>query len=354
MKINGKQSLTLLAVMPVLLLVQLSLGINIYYKIKHTEAIERNNNKLDLYLKTNTKYVSFSESAIRGYLLTEDNKYFESYKTDLEEWKKNQACYDSLSEEVTRPEVNEIQALSRQKLAVMAQTMQYYKGLAKDSALNIIKSGQGQLLMDSLRSKSALLRNALSTEVTNGHNGVNQLLFAFFIVIAVMLALSLFFAWYTYRAINSYTNGLEKSVTGLQQANEKIQQINSEFQAAGNSFKQLAFISASDLKLPIELTFSTYRFDNPLASVFPVKGNFCKFVVLSEQPDWLLIKLNQTFHYHGAAIDYVIIKRVDKMPVIKGSSNQLVHFKLVPDITRVRDEGNDIMDFQEEVFALCE
>ena len=251
MKKNSKRSLALLAVMPVLLLVQLGLGISIYQNIRHAAVIEANNNKLDLYIKTNLKYVSFSESAIRGYLLSEDNKYYESYKTDLEEWKKNEVYYDTLPPEVKRDEVKEIQSLSHQKLDVMAMTMQFYKNNEKDSALNLIKAANAQTLMDSVRARSNALRNELSNEFADEHARESKLLYAFLGLIALLLVISLFFAWYSYRTFNQYTKSLEENVANLNDTNQKMLQLNNEFKAANSYLEQLAFISAHDLKSPI-------------------------------------------------------------------------------------------------------
>jgi len=72
----------------VLLVVQLGLGISIFRTTRKAATIERNNNKLDLYVRTNSKYVSYSESAVREYQLTGDIKYYESYKISLDEWKR--------------------------------------------------------------------------------------------------------------------------------------------------------------------------------------------------------------------------------------------------------------------------
>ena len=89
MEMKGKRSLALLLVMPVLLLVELGIGWGIFKNVKETTAIESNVNKLDLYLITNTKCISNSESAQRGYLLTGDLKFYDTYLISIMEWVKN-------------------------------------------------------------------------------------------------------------------------------------------------------------------------------------------------------------------------------------------------------------------------
>ena len=225
-KINGKRSFLLLLVIPVLLFVQLGIGLGIYTKIKRTSLIEANNNKLDLYLRTNTKYISYSESALRGYLITDDRRYYENYKSYLEEWRKNEAYYDSLPPEVKRQELFEIKSISLKKLDVMALTFQLYNAHDKDSASNLVKSGSGQVLMDSLRSKSTSLRTKISDEITGERNGEYQLLYIFFAVVAGLIAFSIILAWVTYKAFNQYTESLEKTVASLEEANEKMLRYN--------------------------------------------------------------------------------------------------------------------------------
>jgi hypothetical protein len=103
----------------------------------------------------------------------------------------------------------------------------------------------------------------------------------------------------------------------------------------------------------IKLSFFSYRHDNSLGIIFPVKGTVAKSVTLSNEKDWLLVKLNQAFRYNSMDIEHVLIKRNDKKQIIPGKTNQLVFFKLVPDMNLIREKDNDKEDFPFEVWALC-
>jgi len=103
----------------------------------------------------------------------------------------------------------------------------------------------------------------------------------------------------------------------------------------------------------LELSFSAYRHDNSLGVIFPVKGKVIKTVSLSGEGDWLLVKLNTAFKHQAMYIQHVLVKRNDKKSIIPGKSNQLVFFKMVPDINLIKDGPNDISDFLLEVWALC-
>ena len=214
---NSKRSLILLMIVPVLLLVQLGIGLGIYISIKRAAVTEANNNKLDLYLRTNTKYISHGESAERAYLLTGAPKYYDLYTFDLYELKKNEAYYDSLPKEIKRSEVRVIQAISRQRLDLMAQTIQYYNNGAKDSAMNLVKDQYGQVMTDSIRAKSTLLRAKISGEFTRQRIREYDLLYLFFAIVAVLIVISLLLSWLSYRAFNQYTNSLEKTIKALEE-----------------------------------------------------------------------------------------------------------------------------------------
>ena len=100
-------------------------------------------------------------------------------------------------------------------------------------------------------------------------------------------------------------------------------------------------------------SFSTYRHDNSLRDVFPLKGVVVKCVNLSREPDWLLVKLEEAFEYLGKTIEHVLIRRNDKEAIVPGKINQLVFFKMVPDISIIQEGENDKTDFPDEVWALC-
>ena len=111
-------------------------------------------------------------------------------------------------------------------------------------------------------------------------------------------------------------------------------------------------LNGSDI-LGRELSFLQYRHDNSLGNIFPIKGKVLKSVTLSGESDWLLVKLNETFEYNTMHIEHVLVKRNDKQPIVPNKINQLVFFKLVPNVKLVKDAENDKTDFPIEVWALC-
>ena len=211
--------------MPVLLLVELGIGWGIFTNVKRTAFIETDINKLNQYLITNTKYISGGESAQRGYLLTGDAKFYDTYIEDIKAWVNNEAYYHTLPATVKRLEVDEIEWMSRQKIADMGLAIQLYNRGDKVSATALVKGGYNALT-DSIRSKSTGLSVETGNAIITRHNREYALIYAFFVVIAVLIVLSLILAWVTYIAFRDYTNNLEKTVQSLETANQTLLQYN--------------------------------------------------------------------------------------------------------------------------------
>ena len=241
----------MLLVVPVLLIVQLGLGIGIFKTARHAVTIERNNNRIDMYVRANSKYISYAENATRNYQLTGDTKYLELYQIALDELKKNENYYDTLPDEIKRSDLKPIQQLSRHRLSVATQLMELCQNNAKDSALALGNSTYTQALIDNARAKTTDYRNQLSNESAVLRAKVFQLIYAFIIVIVSLILISLVFAWFIYKTFNQYTTRLENSVASLEDTNQKMTKLNEGFMAANSYLEQLAYISAHDIKSPI-------------------------------------------------------------------------------------------------------
>ena len=226
MQLNGKRSLALLMVMPVLLLVELGIGWGIFINAQQTARIQSDNNKLDIYLVTNTKYIAAAESAQRGYLFTADIKFYENYIVDIREWAKNEEYYHTLPAAVKHKEVDQIELMSRQKISDMSLSIRRYNQDGKDSSIAIGKSGYSNGLADSIGSKSTRLRYQTGNAILTERNKEYALISAFFTVIAFLIVFSLILAGLTYIAFRDYTRSLEATVKSLEEANETLLKYN--------------------------------------------------------------------------------------------------------------------------------
>jgi len=92
---------------------QFGIGLFIYGNIQSISKSEERDNKIDTYLRTNSKFISNAESAQRGYLLTGIEKYLETYNTDLEEIKKNEEYFNTLPDDVKNADISNIRQVSK-------------------------------------------------------------------------------------------------------------------------------------------------------------------------------------------------------------------------------------------------
>ena len=102
----------------------------------------------------------------------------------------------------------------------------------------------------------------------------------------------------------------------------------------------------------MDVNFFAYRHDNPLRHVFPIKGKVKNEVNLSDEK-WLLVQLSKTIKYQDKDINFAMIKRADKGIISPKKTNQLVHFKMVPEPELITSGLNDISKFPLEIWALC-
>jgi len=101
-----------------------------------------------------------------------------------------------------------------------------------------------------------------------------------------------------------------------------------------------------------DISLSAYKHDNPLIHILPITGKILRYVMLSADNDWLLVKLHKSFTYNGLNIDYVLIKRPIRRDIELKKPNQLVALKLVPDVTQL-DVHQQADFYPLEFWALC-
>jgi CHASE3 domain sensor protein len=223
-KLSHKRLLLLLLITPILLIIELLIGYLIYSNIQSINKEETKNTRLDTYLRTNSKYISYIESAQRGYLLTGDKKFRNIITTSLDEIRKNHEYYDTLPADIKAIDISRIQDLAKKKLDEMTLTLRLSDAGQKDSALAVVNTGIGKVLMDSLRAATTAMRTGFTEQVTMHKKHENYLFSLFLGLIATLFFFNLFLVWYTYRKFLEYTRHLEQTVSSLQDANERMGQ----------------------------------------------------------------------------------------------------------------------------------
>ena len=222
--LSHRNLLLLLFITPILLVIELVIGYVVYTNVQSINEEETKNTRLDTYLRTNSKYISYIESAQRAYLLTGEKKFRETIRTSLDELRKNKEYYDTLPADIKSRDISKIQALSDQKLVEMTHALSLSDSGYRDSALAIVKTGIGKVLMDSLRAATTAMRNGFTEQIASHKKYENYLFSLFLGLIATLFFFNLFLVWYTYRKFLEYTGHLEQTVSSLRDANERMSQ----------------------------------------------------------------------------------------------------------------------------------
>lgn len=221
-KLSHRRILLLLIITPVLLFIELAIGVAVFSSIHQINEDQAHATRLETFIRTSTRYASLAESAQRGYLLTGDTRYRDSFEVYQSAATQNEQAYDTLPAADRTPEIKSIIIISQHKFSEMAQTISYHDSGRQDSALAIVASGTGKLMMDSIRRTSASIRADITAQIADEKKREFQLFTYFFALIVVLIAMSIVVVYYTYMKFASYTERLETLVRSLEEANARM------------------------------------------------------------------------------------------------------------------------------------
>lgn len=221
-RLSHRRILMLLILTPVLLLIELAIGMAVFGGIRQINEDQARSTVIENFIRTNTKYVSLAESAQRGYLLTGDQRYKDSFQVYQSAAARNSAHYDTLPVHEKRAAIENILAISQRKFSEMAQTIRYYDAGDKDAALAMVAAGSGKLMMDSIRQTSSAIRTDIGSQIAGEQRHEDRLFMYFFGLIGILIVLSMAIVYYTYMKFASYTTQLELMVNSLEEANSRM------------------------------------------------------------------------------------------------------------------------------------
>ncbi|MBS3913772.1 MAG: hypothetical protein KG003_04690 [Bacteroidetes bacterium] len=100
------------------------------------------------------------------------------------------------------------------------------------------------------------------------------------------------------------------------------------------------------------IVFDKFRNDGELADFFPMYGIVNKRIVISNEENWVLVDLEETFPYDGRPISQILMKSKDGNSV-NLRKKELVHFRIVPSGMYVeeRNENKDYFPFYDWVYC---
>lgn len=221
-KFKNRKFAALLAVTPILLVLQLIVCIGIFAYIKAINKVEDESLMMDNYMRLNIRYITVAESAQRGYFLTNDSSYLQPYFMAIQELINNEDSFDSLFAGMDTRHLTEVRRLSKHKLNELDATIDLYNANKKDSALIIVKTGYGAAVMDSLRNETREIRTDINGRIMKMQSREFLLIYTLLGLIIVLIVFNIFVAAYNYKWVVNNTAKLEESVDSLEKSNEML------------------------------------------------------------------------------------------------------------------------------------
>ncbi len=198
-----------------------------------------------------------AETAQRGYILTQSERYLGPYQAALPQLQQHLDTLDGLRAEnpAVTPLLARLQALSREKLAELSQTITLAQAGRREDALAIVRSDRGITLMDEARgilrdliasaenviaaNMAQLNRNAFVLQWVTTIGGLAVILFG--IVAMLLVYRSILQAVQARREVEELNLSLEDRVV---QRTEALTRANDEIQ-------RFAYIVSHDLRSPL-------------------------------------------------------------------------------------------------------
>ena len=198
-----------------------------------------------------------AETAQRGYILTQSERYLGPYQAALPQLQQHLDTLDGLRAEnpAVTPLLARLQALSREKLAELSQTITLAQAGRREDALAIVRSDRGITLMDEARgilrdliasaenviaaNMAQLNRNAFVLQWVTTIGGLAVILFG--IVAMLLVYRSILQAVQARREVEELNLSLEDRVV---QRTEALTRANDEIQ-------RFAYIVSHDLRAPL-------------------------------------------------------------------------------------------------------
>lgn len=219
---KNKKFAMLLAVTPVLLASQLVICIIIFSYIVKINNAETESKMVDDYMRYNIRYVTVAESGQRGYLLTHDSAYLKPYFNALKEVEKNEAIYNTLLDDMDVSHIDDVRRLSQDKMKELALTIQLHDAGKLDSAMEVVTSGYGASVMDSLRDETHNIRGELSANIAMMQKREFMLIYILLGLIITLIMFNIGFSMYKYQWVINNAQKLESSIDELEKANKQL------------------------------------------------------------------------------------------------------------------------------------
>ncbi len=198
-----------------------------------------------------------AETSQRGYFLTANEDYLDLYNDSIGKiYPTLEAVTEATKDNRTqRQEILNLRAVIAAKLAEMRKTIDLFDSGARDDAMAIVRSNEGKVLMDQIRTSIAAIwteANRQSQARVDSWRLNGNWLFAVQIGAAVLMLLV------SALAVASglrHTRGLQVTQRTLEEANERLEERvrarTADLEEANEEIQKFAYIISHDLRSPL-------------------------------------------------------------------------------------------------------
>jgi PAS domain S-box-containing protein len=158
-----------------------------------------------------------TETGQRGYLLTGEEAYLKPYTNGLSQVQTNVAALRELASAGNLPKdrIEHVAGLTQQKLAELDRTIQQRRKNGLDAALAIVRSNQGEQLMDQIRNEVSQLESGVRKDFFKATQNTSRATTIRNITFLGVFLLNLLFLFWASRTLSRQTSRRESAISKI-------------------------------------------------------------------------------------------------------------------------------------------